>query len=129
MGSRKSLNVPGRAHRGGNIPMGSKIGNVVYSSGIGGGFGQEPEGQAPDLDRHAKTMFENMKEFMETAGGSLDDIIFVMLLLKNRESRDFIDKYWLEAFPDEASRPARHALQTELGGGAQMQALITAVIE
>ena len=43
--------------------------------------------------------------------------------------REHIDKFWLETFPDEDSRPARHALQAELGGGAQMQALITAVIE
>ena len=128
MANRKSINVPGRGHRGGAIPMGSRIGNVVYSSGIGTG---DPDGgeRTDDLDKQAENMFKNMKKFMELAGGSLEDIIFVMLLLKDRATREYIDKHWLATFPDEDSRPARHALQAELGGGQQMQALITAVIQ
>jgi enamine deaminase RidA (YjgF/YER057c/UK114 family) len=108
--------------------MGSRIGNVVYSSGIGA---RDPdgEGRPDDLDKQAENMFENMKSFMELAGGTVEDIIFVMLLLKDRESREYVDKYWALTFPDAASRPARHALQTELGGGQEMQALITAVLD
>lgn len=128
MGSRKSINIPGRAHRGGSIPMGSRIGNTVYSSGIGGG-NPDGGGAPDDLDKQAENLFTNMKNFIEAAGGTMEDIIFVMLLLKDRAARDFIDKHWLAAFPDEESRPARHALQAELGGGQSMQALITAVIE
>ena len=128
MANRKSINVPGRGHRGGAIPMGSRIGNVVYSSGIGG-QDREAGGTPDDLDKQAENLFKNMKSFMELAGGTMEDIIFVMLLLKDRGTRENIDKYWALAFPDEDSRPARHALQAELGGGAQMQALITAVIE
>ena len=48
--------------------MGSRIGNVVYSSAIGGrvpGGGGE---LTDDLDKQAETMFENMKAFMELAG-------------------------------------------------------------
>ena len=127
MANRRSINVPGRGHRGGAIPMGSRIGNVIYSSGISTA---DPEtGERPDdLDKQAENMFKNMAKFMELAGGTVDDIIFVMLLLKDRGVRDHVDKAWLETFPDADSRPARHALQTELGGGAQMQALITAVV-
>ncbi len=108
--------------------MGSKIGNMVYSSGIGAGS-PDGSGTPEDLDKQAENMFANMKAFMETAGGSLDNIIFVLLLLKDRSVRDYIDKHWAAAFPNEASRPSRHALATELGGGASMQALITAVID
>ena len=128
MSNRKSVKVPGKGHRGGAIPMGSRIGNIVYSSGIGT---SDPDGgeRTDDLDKQAENMFKNMKKFMELAGGTLDDIIYVLLLLKDRGVREHIDKFWLEAFPDEDSRPARHALQAELGGGAQMQALVTAVIE
>ena len=127
MADRRSINVPGRGHRGGAIPMGSRIGNVIYSSGISTA---DPEtGERPDdLDKQAENMFKNMAKFMDLAGGTVDDIIFVMLLLKDRGVRDHIDKAWEETFPDPDSRPARHALQTELGGGAQMQALITAVV-
>ena len=108
--------------------MGSRIGNIVYSSGIGG-QDRDGGGLPEDLHKQAENMFKNMKKFMELAGGTLDDVIYVLLLLKDRGVREHIDKFWLEAFPDEDSRPARHALQAELGGGAQMQALITAVIE
>ena len=61
-------------------------------------------------------------------GGTVDDIIYVLLLLKDRNTREYVDKHWLLTFPDEDSRPARHALQTELGGGQEMQALVTAVL-
>ncbi len=107
--------------------MGSRIGNIIYSSGIGG---RVPGGESTDdLDKQAETMFKNMKAFMELAGGTVDDIIFVMLLLKDRATREYVDKHWLLTFPDEDSRPARHALQTELGGGQEMQALVTAVLK
>ena len=108
--------------------MGSRIGNVIYSSGIGT---SDPDGgeRTDDLDKQAENMFKNMKKFMELAGGTVDDIIFVMLLLKDRATREYVDKHWLLTFPDEDSRPARHALQTELGGGQEMQALITAVLK
>ena len=127
MADRRSINVPGKGHRGGAIPMGSRIGNVIYSSGISTA---DPEtGERPDdLDKQAENMFKNMAKFMDLAGGTVEDIIFVMLLLKDRGVRDHIDKAWQETFPDPDSRPARHALQTELGGGAQTQALITAVV-
>ena len=127
MADRTSINLPGRGHRGGAIPMGSRIGKIVYSSGISGRVsGGE---NTDDLDKQAETMFKNMKAFMELAGGTVDDIIFVMLLLKDRATREYVDKHWLLTFPDEDSRPARHALQTELGGGQEMQALITAVLK
>ena len=128
MANRSSINVPGGGHRGGAVPMGSKVGNVVYSSGISARStmgGELPE----DLDQQAQNMFRNMNAFMELAGGTMDDIVFVMLLLNDRESRQYIDKHWALAFPDAASRPARHVLETALGGGQQMQALITAVVD
>ena len=108
--------------------MGSRIGTVVCSSGIGA-RNPDSEERPDDLDKQAETMFQNMKAFMELAGGTVDDIIFVMLLLKDRATREYVDKHWVLTFPDADSRPARHALQTELGGGHRMQALITAVLE
>ena len=128
MAARQSIDLPGRGHRGGVIPMGSRIGNLVYSSAIGA---RDPDTEErPDgLDMQAETMFRNMKTFMELAGGTVEDIIFVMLLLEDRATREHADKHWVLTFPEEASRPARHALQTVLGGGHQMQALITAVLK
>jgi enamine deaminase RidA (YjgF/YER057c/UK114 family) len=122
---RQSLNLPHMAH-GAPIPMGSKVGNMVYSSGIGGA---DKEGKMPsDPDEQARNMFQNIREFMEIAGGSPEDIVHVRILMKDRGQRESINKPWLDMFPDEHSRPARHALETNLGGQFIFQAEIVAVL-
>src|SRR5262245_59825818 len=125
MAKRESLNLPHMAH-GAPIPMGSKIGNVVYSSGIGG---TNAEGKMPsDPNEQAEQMFENIRQFVEIAGGTPEDIVHVRILMKDRGQREAINKPWLKMFPDEHSRPARHALETNLGGQFLFQAEVVAVI-
>jgi enamine deaminase RidA (YjgF/YER057c/UK114 family) len=125
MAKRESINLPHMAH-GAPIPMGSKIGNVLYSSGIGG---TNAEGKMPsDPDEQAEQMFENIRQFVEIAGGTTDDIVHVRILMKDRGQREAVNKPWLKMFPDEHSRPARHALETNLGGQFLFQAEVVAVI-
>ncbi len=122
---RVSLNLPHMAH-GAPIPMGCKIGNMVYSSGIGG---TNAEGKMPsDPNEQAEQMFENIRQFIEIAGGTPEDIIHVRILMKDRGQREAINKPWQALFPDEHSRPARHALETNLGGQFLFQAEIVAVV-
>ena len=107
MAKRQSIDLDYMAH-GAPIPMGSKIGNVVYSSAIGGyseSLGKTPE----DAEGQAKAIFENIRNFMKAAGGTVDDIIKVQVLFKEGTSLESINKEWLAMFPDEHSRPARHA--------------------
>jgi len=73
MAKRESINLPGMAH-GAPIPMGSKIGNTVYSSGIGG-RDQQKNVMPDDPAEQARCMFDNVRQFMEIAGGTPDDII------------------------------------------------------
>ena len=123
--TRVSLNLPHMAH-GAPIPMGCKIGNMVYSSGIGG---TNAEGKMPpDPNEQAEQMFENIRQFIEIAGGTPEDIIHVRILMKDRGQREAINKPWMAMFPDEHSRPARHALETNLGGQFLFQAEIVAVV-
>ena len=125
MAKRESINLPHMAH-GAPIPMGCKIGNVVYSSGIGG---TNAEGKMPsDPNEQAEQMFENIRQFVEIAGGTPEDIIHVRILMKDRGQREAINKPWMAMFPDEHSRPARHALETNLGGQFIFQAEVVAVI-
>ena len=124
-GRRESINLPNMAH-GAPIPMGCKVGNIVMSSGIGG---TGADGKMPsDPDEQARNMFENIRQFMQQAGGSVEDIVHVRILMKDRGQREAINKPWLEMFPDEHSRPARHALETNLGGQFIFQAEIVAVL-
>jgi len=97
------------------------------SSGIGGAGA---DGKMPsEPDEQARNMFANIKAFVEQAGGSVEDIVHVRILMKDRGQRDSINKPWLEMFPDEHSRPARHALETNLGGQFIFQAEVTAVLQ
>lgn len=107
MAKRQSLDLA-YMHHGAPIPMGSKIGSIVFSSAIGGH--DEKTGKTPeDPDEQAAAMFANIRNFMEVAGGTPDDIIKVTLLLKENQYRAAVDKEWVKMFPDEHSRPARHA--------------------
>ena len=71
-GKRRSINVDGIAH-GMPIPMGSLVGNILFSSGISGADpsnGKLPEG----LEAQCEFAFANMKALVENAGGTVDDI-------------------------------------------------------
>lgn len=127
MPRRKSIHIPGVSHPS-PIPIASKIGNIVYSSGIGpkdGATGKIP----PDPAAQAKAMFDNVRRVMEAAGGSPDDIIHMLLRLQDRRIREYINPEWEAMFPDPDSRPSRHAVEApELTRDAMMQCEIVAVL-
>jgi 2-iminobutanoate/2-iminopropanoate deaminase len=50
-------------------------------------------------------------------------------MLKDLSYRDAVNKPWLEMFPDENDRPARHATQADLPGGMLVQLEIIAVLD
>lgn len=126
MAKRESIEIPGLAH-GAPIPMGAKIGNMVYSSGISGRDAET--GELPsDPARQADLLFHNIRTFMAVAGGTPDDIIRVTVHVREERYRAVINTPWVEMFPDEHSRPARHAMKTELRGDVLFQAEIIAVL-
>ncbi len=127
MAKRQSVDIPGVAHTN-PLPMGSKIGNMFYSSGI---FGTDPKsGKAPaTAEAQAEQAFENMRTLVQTAGGTPDNIIYVTVYMKDRAQRAAINGPWLKMFPDEHSRPARHAIQTDLPEGNFLQLQCIAVLD
>lgn len=70
----------------------------------------------PDIETQCANMFAHMKAIVEAGGGTTDDIIKVTIWLKDRTQRSPVNVEWLKMFPDEESRPARHALQMEMDG-------------
>ncbi len=116
MAKRQSINIGSGGHAA-PIPMGSRIGNVVYSSAIGGR--DELLGKIPDdPDEQAVAVFKNVRAFMEACGGTPDNIIHMRLLMKDDKYRENLNKEWVKMFPDENSRPARHAeVPNRLGMG------------
>lgn len=123
---RRSIEVPGLRHSA-PIPQAAVVGNLLVSGGIGP---MDPEtGATPDgTDEQVAVAFANVRRVLAAAGGTVDDIVKCTVFVRDRAIRPVVDKYWVEMFPDAASRPARHTLPAELQGSMQLQLEIMAVL-
>ena len=90
------------------------LGDLILPSVIGAQGSDDPRkaiGQA----------FANMQKIIEGAGGSLDGIGKINVYLMNFEHRAIVNEFWVEMFPDENDRPARHVMAADLGGDTVIQ--------
>ena len=126
MAKRKSIHIKGMEH-GAPIPNGVVIGNMVFSSAIGGKDAKTGV-LSEDPGEQAEAMFRNLRLFMESAGGAPDHVAYMKVYLKEEKYRDSVNKAWLKMFPDEHDRPARHALKVDLRGKNLFQIEVTAVL-
>lgn len=123
---RQIITIPGTPH-GAPIPNGAKIGNMVFSSAIGG-RDVEKKALPEDPDEQAAAMFKNLRTFMEQAGGTPDNIAHMTVFMKDEKYRDNVNTEWEKMFPNADDRPARHALKAELRGGMLFQIEVIAVL-
>jgi 2-iminobutanoate/2-iminopropanoate deaminase len=88
-------------------------------------------GKLPEnVRQQTKQMFANLQRIMMAAGGSLEDIARVTVFVAVPEARVAVNEEWVRAFPDPASRPARHTLvDYNLPGSMVVQCDATAWIE
>ena len=114
-GARTSIYVDEFGHTN-PIPAATRIGNLVYASSM---HGKDPAtGEvAATLEEQCRWMFAHMRTVIEAAGGRTEDIIKVTIWMADRSQREAVNREWLQMFPDPASRPARHSLQSQLDGG------------
>ena len=124
--ARRSIEVPGLGHRA-PIPQASVVGNLLASGGISP---VDPEtGAVPDdTDEQVAVAFANVRRVVAAAGGTVGDIVKCTVFVQDKAIRPVVNKYWVEMFPDEASRPARHTLLADLQAGTQLQLEIMAVL-
>ena len=126
MAKRKTIHIKGMEH-GAPIPNGVVIGSIVFSSAISGKDAKTGI-LSDDPDEQAKAMFRNLSLFMESAGGTPDDIAHMKVYLKDEKYRDNVNGPWAKMFPDEHDRPARHALKADLRGKMLFQIEVIAVL-
>ena len=124
---KRSIEVPGVSHGQTPIPMGARVGNIIWSSGISG---KDPETGLlpPDAEAQARFALKHLRTLVENGGGTIDDIVRVTVFLKDGSLRPVLNGPWLELFPDPADRPARHALIADLAGGMLIQLEVVAVL-
>ena len=125
---RRSIEVPGVSHGNAPIPMGARVGNMIYSSGI---MGKDPATDTLPADgpSQAKFMFMNLRSLLAQGGADLGDVVHVKAYVKDNSHRDALNAEWLQCFPDPHDRPARHTMVTDLPGGMLVQIEIVAVVK
>jgi len=125
---RRSIEVPGVSHGNAPIPMGARVGNMIYSSGI---MGKDPATDTLPADgpSQAKFMFMNLRSLLAQGGADLADVVHVKAYVKDNSHRDALNAEWLQCFPDPHDRPARHTMVTDLPGGMLVQIEIVAVVK
>jgi 2-iminobutanoate/2-iminopropanoate deaminase len=127
MARRISIDVPGFEHDN-PIPAACLVGSFLISSGVSGKepfTGQMPEG----IDAQCDRMFVTIRQILELAGGSPEDVVKMNVWMKDRAMRPHLNKGWLEMFPDPHSRPARHTFAApDLPGSMLVQCEIIAII-
>lgn len=124
--ARRSIEVPGLRHSA-PIPQAAVVGNLLVSGGISP---VDPEtGAIPDgTDDQVALAFANVRRVLTAAGGTPEDVVKCTVFVQDKAIRPVIDRYWVEMFPDAASRPARHTLRFDLQGSTQLQLEIMAVL-
>jgi 2-iminobutanoate/2-iminopropanoate deaminase len=75
----------------------------------------------PDADGQARLAFENLKQLLEAGGMGFGDVVKLTCFVGEESYREAINKYWLQYYPDAHHRPARHAIVTQMRGGALLQ--------
>jgi enamine deaminase RidA (YjgF/YER057c/UK114 family) len=111
MGKRRSIDVPGLKHVH-PIPNACRLGPFLVTGGI---YGKDPAtGElAPDIAGQCALMFVNLKRVLEAGGATPEDIIKMTVWIKDRNDRSYVNKEWVEMFPDAGSRPVRHTFKDE----------------
>ena len=125
MTRRRAIHLDGIGHSA-PIPMAAMINGILFSSGIGGA---DPLTGVPPDDGTAQVgfMFANIDAVLEQAGLGQDDLLKLDIAIEDNQLRAEVNRHWLEWFPDEDDRPARHISVHALPGRLLAQAQIVAV--
>jgi 2-iminobutanoate/2-iminopropanoate deaminase len=108
--------------------MAARVGPSFQTSGI---MGKDPAtNELPDDGaKQVEFVFANTKALLDVADVALDQVTFVEVLLGDNGLRGEVNKYWLDWYPDEHDRPARHTTVRDLPGGMVVQLRVQAHVE
>lgn len=110
--TRRSIEVEGFSHGAQPIPAACRVGPLVMTGGV---YGLDPAtGKIPDdVGEQARLMFANLERILQAAGARLVDVAKMTVYVRVPEARAAVNAEWLKAFPEVASRPARHTQQND----------------
>jgi 2-iminobutanoate/2-iminopropanoate deaminase len=108
--------------------MAAQVGAVFRSSGIpptDPADGSTPAGG----ERQAEVVFANLRALLGAAGLDPGDIVYLDVFLADDALRPAVNRHWLDWYPDEHDRPARHVTVRPLPGKMLIQLQVQAVAE
>ena len=123
MAKRQSISIDGLSHRTA-IPVASRIGPLLVSSVIAP-FNPGTRDVPETIEEQYANIFRHVGLMLEAAGADWSDIAKMEFWTPTAD-RGALDPLWVEKFPDEDSRPARH---THVGTGDSARATFIAFIE
>ncbi len=123
MAERKSIEIDGLSHRTA-IPVASRIGPLLVSSVIAP-FDPGTRDVPDTLEAQYANLFRHVGLMLEAAGGEWSHVAKMEFWTPSAD-RGALDPFWLDKFPDSASRPARH---THVGQGDFARASFIAYID
>lgn len=126
MGRRKSIHIDGFAHKN-PIPNASVIGDLLVTGVI---MGRDTRSETiPDtIEEQCAILFRHVRDIVEAAGGTTDDIIKMSVWLKDTSDRAALNAEWIAMFPDPENRPARHAFALDSDSLVMVQCDFMAVL-
>ena len=116
MAARKSIEIEGLSHLTA-IPVASQIGPLLVSSVIAP-FDPGTRNVPDTLQAQYANIFHHVEKMLEAAGADWSHVAKMEFWTPSAD-RGALDPFWVERFPDPASRPARH---THVGEGGAARA-------
>ncbi|HXC62692.1 MAG TPA: RidA family protein [Nitrospiria bacterium] len=92
--------------------QGIKVGNTIYLSGIVAFDPQTKKVETKSIEEQTERAIRNCELILREGGGNLGDVVQVIVLLKNPEDFDGMNRAYLKIFPND-SLPTRAV--TKLG--------------
>lgn len=126
MARRKSIHIDGFAHKN-PIPNASVIGNMLVT-GVIMGRDTRDDTIPETIEEQCAILFRHVRDIMDAAGGSTDDIIKMNVWLKDVSDRSALNAEWTAMFPDPKNRPARQAFALEGDSIVMIQCDLMAVL-
>ena len=123
----RAVNPEGTWPHDNPIPAAAVHRGVLISSAISGKSpvtGAYPSDKAEQIN----LAFENLKQILASAGAGLQDVVKFDLYLSDTADRPLVNAHWVEMYPDEEARPARHSHLANLPLGCCLQMVVHAVV-
>lgn len=126
---RKSVSLPlaaGLLERGQEPVTATRIGNMIYTSGVPG-IDRKTGQLAVGPERQFAAAFDNLTALLEAAGAGPQSVGLLTVWIPDRTNRGYINKDWQRLYPG-TDRPARKTNQAPLPEGLEVQLMAACVL-